>query len=137
MDFAPRKRTLIQQLHSVGCAGGNTSESTYIRLRGAPATRLLIVTTLSGGELVSALGAKQALMGLLNKQDYARWHSYCFHVSMGYIDATIRPEGAQDVSLNGKWKFPEDVSDGARQAPMNYLVNNIARSGPSCYSPLS
>lgn len=45
-------------------------------------------------------GDKQTLMGLMNKQDYARWHSYQFHCSVGNADDTIRPAGALDVSSN-------------------------------------
>jgi hypothetical protein len=37
-------------------------------------------------------------MGIMNKQDYARWHSYQFYLSVGNVDPTIRPEGSLDVS---------------------------------------
>jgi len=81
-------------------AGKNPGQHTFIRLNAAPVTELLIVTSVPDKGCSMPHGDKQTLMGLLNKQDYARWHSYQFHCSIGNADDTIRPEGALDVSIS-------------------------------------
>ena len=79
-------------------AGKTPGQHTFIRLNAAPVTELLIVTSVPDQACTLPQGNKQTLMGILNKQDYARWHSYQFYCSVGDADATIRPEGALDVS---------------------------------------
>ena len=37
------------------------------------------------------------LMGIMNKQDYARWHSYEFMLSTRTADASLRPPGHPEV----------------------------------------
>ena len=81
-------------------AGKNPGQHTFIRLHAAPVTELLIVTSVPDQACTLPQGNKQTLMGILNKQDYARWHSYQFYCSVGDADSTIRPEGALDVSIH-------------------------------------
>ena len=80
------------------CTGKNPGQHTFIRLHSAPVTELLIVTSVPEKGCSMPQGDKQTVMGLMNKQDYARWHSYQFHCSIGDVDPTIRPAGALDVS---------------------------------------
>ena len=82
-------------VHSAGKVPG---QHTFIRLHAAPVTELLIVTSVPDQACTLPQGNKQTLMGILNKQDYARWHSYQFYCSVGDADATIRPEGGLYVS---------------------------------------
>ena len=82
----------------MGAAGKNPGQHTFIRLHAAPVTELLIVTSVPQSGCSIPQGDKQTLMGLMNKQDYARWHSYQLYCSLGEVDDTIRPAGAQDVS---------------------------------------
>ena len=86
---------LRQVLH---CTGKKPGQHTFIRLHSAPVTELLIVTSVPEKGCAMPEGDKQTVMGLMNKQDYARWHSYQFHCSIGDVDPTIRPAGALDVS---------------------------------------
>ena len=79
-------------------------------------TERLIVTAVPDGACTLPQGNKQTLMGILNKQDYARWHSYQFYCSVGDADATIRPEGALDVSTFNSLASPGLLSALA-QAP--------------------
>jgi hypothetical protein len=37
------------------------------------------------------------LMGIMNKQDYARWHSYEFMLSTQIADGLLRPLGHPEV----------------------------------------
>ena len=82
----------------MGAAGKHPGQHTFIRLHAAPVTELLIVTSVPESGCSIPQGDKQTLMGLMNKQDYARWHSYQLYCSIGDVDDTIRPAGAQDVS---------------------------------------
>ena len=82
------------------CAGSGLGEHVYLRLRAAPTTQLLIVTSVPEAGCSLPHAAKQMLAGILNKQNYARWHSYQFHSSVGNVDATLRPEGASDVRFS-------------------------------------
>lgn len=82
------------------CAGSSPGEPVYLRLRAAPTTQLLIVTSVPEAGCSLPQAAKQTLAGILNKQNYARWHSYQLHSSVGNIDATIGPEGASDVRFS-------------------------------------
>ena len=45
------------------------------------------------------------LMSIMNKQDYARWHSYEFMLSTRTSDPTLRPPGHPEVRKNC-WLFP-------------------------------
>ena len=87
--------TVTTSMH--GFAGSGLGEPAYLRLRAAPTTQLLIVTSVPETGCSLPHATKQMLAGILNKHNYARWHSYQFHCSVGNVDATIRPEGATDV----------------------------------------
>ena len=98
---------LRQVLH---CTGKNPGQHTFIRLHSAPVTELLIVTSVPDKGCSMPQGDKQTVMGLMNKQDYARWHSYQFHCSIGDVDPTIRPAGALDVSTQPAPRPPKHVA---------------------------
>ncbi len=70
-----------------------------MRVFSAPVTELMIVTSVPEKGCPLAQGDKATLMGIMNKQDYARWHSYQFYLSVRNVDPTIRPEGALDVRI--------------------------------------
>ena len=42
-------------------------------------------------------GAQQLTSPALMLQDYARWHSYQFYLSVRTVDPTMRPKGSLDV----------------------------------------
>ncbi len=100
-------------------AGKNPGQHTFIRLHAAPVTELLIVTSVPDQACTLPQGNKQTLMGILNKQDYARWHSYQFYCSVGDADSTIRPEGALDVSPFIQPSLFNNLMYAAVQAPSN------------------
>ena len=79
------------------CAGKQAGQHTFIRLHSAPVTQLMIVTSVPEKGCPLEQGDRATLLGIMNKQDYARWHSYQFYLSTRTVDPTIRPEGALDV----------------------------------------
>lgn len=91
-------------------------------------TELLIVTSVPDQACTLPQGNKQTLMGILNKQDYARWHSYQFYCSVGDADATIRPEGALDVSTCSHLLFFR---------PKERCSASCSSTGVQCSSPSS
>lgn len=78
-------------------AGKKAGQHTFIRLHSAPVTQLLIVTSVPEKGCPLPQGDRATLLGIMNKQDYARWHSYQFYLSTGTVDPSIRPPGALDV----------------------------------------
>ncbi|CAL8464438.1 g3973 [Coccomyxa elongata] len=72
-------------------------QHTFIRLHSAPVTQLLIVTSVPEKGCPLPQGDRATLLGIMNKQDYARWHSYQFYLSTGTVDPSIRPPGALDI----------------------------------------
>lgn len=83
---------------AAGRAGKKAGQHTFIRLHSAPVTQLLIVTSVPEKGCPLPQGDRATLLGIMNKQDYARWHSYQFYLSTGTVDPSIRPPGALDVT---------------------------------------
>lgn len=83
----------------LGCAGHKERQETFIRVHSAPVTKLLIVTSVPPHGCTHPKGDLNSLLSILNKQDYARWHSYEFHVSTRATEPSLRPAGSPDVRL--------------------------------------
>ena len=79
------------------CAGKKAGQHTFIRLHSAPVTQLMIVTSVPKKGCPLEQGDCATLLGIMNKQDYARWHSYQFYLSTSTAKPTIQPPGAKDV----------------------------------------
>lgn len=79
------------------CAGHKERQETFIRLHNAPVTKLMIVTAVPPHGCTHPKGDFNSLLSILNKQDYARWHSYEFHVSTRATEPSLRPAGSPDV----------------------------------------
>ena len=83
------------------CAGHKERQETFIRLHNAPVTKLMIVTAVPPHGCTHPKGDFNSLLSILNKQDYARWHSYEFHVSTRATEPSLRPAGSPDVRASG------------------------------------
>ncbi len=79
------------------CTVRNSEQKTFIRMHSQPTPRVVLASGLpprtqgcpaDGGNM-------RALLSVLNKQDYARWHSYDFVLTTSTPDQTLHPEGAQ------------------------------------------
>lgn len=69
-----------------------------MRIQSAPGTKMLITTYVPPADCSLPEGTRAAAMSVLNKLDYARWHSYNFHLETGIADPLLLPAGAPDVS---------------------------------------
>ena len=49
-------------------------------------------------DVIACCEASRVLNQLRLVQDYARWHSYQFYLSVRTVDPTMRPKGSLDVS---------------------------------------
>ncbi|KAK9903381.1 hypothetical protein WJX75_004474 [Coccomyxa subellipsoidea] len=77
-------------------------QHTFIRLHSAPVTQLMIVTSVPEKGCPLEQSDRATLLGIMNKQDYARWHSYQFYLSTSTAKPTIQPQGAKDVAAWNK-----------------------------------
>jgi hypothetical protein len=68
-------------------------QRTFIRLHSAPLTTMMVATYVPSGGCTAKEGDLFSLMGIMNKQDYARWHSCEFVLGAKTFDPTLRPPG--------------------------------------------
>lgn len=79
----------------------DAEQRTFIRMHSQPTPRVVLATGLvprSQG-CPAKDGNLRALLSVLNKQDYARWHSYDFVLSTSTPDQTLHPRGAQVLPM--------------------------------------
>ena len=65
------------------------SQLTFLRTQSMPGTSIIIATSLTTPDCSWPGSKSVALMSVLNKQDYARWHSHTLHVETGTADPAL------------------------------------------------
>ena len=66
-------------------------------MHSAHVTPLLITSYFPDTICVKPDGNRAMLMSILNKQDYARWHGYEFHLGARTYDPSLRPPGSPEA----------------------------------------
>lgn len=72
-------------------------QRTFIRLHSAPLTTLMLATYVPPDGCTARDGDLFTLLGIMNKQDYARWHSFEFVLGAKTFDPSLRPPGHPEV----------------------------------------
>ncbi|BDA50039.1 probable glycosyltransferase 2 [Coccomyxa sp. Obi] len=75
-------------------------QRTFIRLHSAPLTTLMVATYVPPSACSADKGDLFTLLGIMNKQDYARWHSCEFVLGAKTFDPSLRPPGHPE---EGTW----------------------------------
>ena len=93
-------------------------QETFVRLHSSPAQpRVLVVTEVPSRDQGCAFrgGTEAMLRHVLNKQDYARWHSYEFSLISEPLDDDLHPRGG---SVGGQWNKVAALSRMLQETPM-------------------
>ena len=90
--------------------GRKPAQQTFIRMHSAPETSLLITTFTPRDGCTAESGRQHALLAIMNKQDYARWHSYEFWLGARQ-DVSLRPKEANDV----RWRLDSSLVPPVQQ----------------------
>lgn len=92
------RRTQIKRGCFVG-ADRKPHQRTFIRLHSAPLTTLMVATYVPPAACSADKGDLFTLLGIMNKQDYARWHSCEFVLGAKTFDPSLRPPGHPEVCM--------------------------------------
>ena len=88
----------LKRCCSVG-ADRKPDQRTFIRLHSAPLTTLMVATYVPPAACSADKGDLFTLLGIMNKQDYARWHSCEFVLGAKTFDPSLRPPGHPEVCM--------------------------------------
>ena len=81
------------------CTDRKPHQRTFIRLHSAPLTTLMVATYVPPSTCTAHRGDFFTLLGIMNKQDYARWHSCEFVLGAKTFDPSLRPPGHPEACL--------------------------------------
>ena len=112
-------------------AGVRPGQTTFLRMQSAPLVKMLITTYSPMAECTTLEGNQVTQMGISNKRDYAKWHSYMFNLVTKTEDKSLKPVGSPHVSSFSFCPFMETSVKSIHEKNLYHSVI-CSHSSPLC-----